>query len=196
MKYSTVIITTLFVVALGGVYLGKLSSKNGQLARSEKQNTPPVQSVAKVGDNITISDENAHINDFRKLSGDIDLMRNGTVVKLHTLNENKGVNLFLRISDQYCSDCIDSCKAVLERHVNERINLIVLGTFTTPQSKKFFSKKFEGFAAVYEVAALPLPGEGAIQPYFFLLSKDGMTERSFFPVKEYPQYNDKYFNTF
>lgn len=141
--------------------------------------------------NVINTTHNTFLNNGRRIKIKHIVNNSGESVPLNSLFVNDKSLLILRISDRYCSDCINFSLEMLkdiEKKYN-KLNCIIIGDFTTPNAKQFFSKgkNLEIFEAKFDLIA-----EEAVQPYFFILKEDMVVNDCFFPILSLPQYNNNF----
>lgn len=174
MKWST----TLIVFLLAIFFFYYLKRNSVQLTQQSTELT----SHAK--DDLKIAAENAKINEGLSISKSDKLVKDGIEYKLKNILKKDRINLFLRISDSYCIDCIDSCINQTNAHLDaSKISLFILGKFSSLRSLKFFEKRLKS-KNIYVIDNLFLPAENSLQPYFFMVNNNLVTSNYFFPNKE------------
>lgn len=137
-------------------------------------------------DNPIITAENSKANEGLPISRNEKFVQNNREYKFEQLFKRNRINLFLRLSDSYCMDCIDSCINQVNKHIDvSKINLVILGKFSSRQSLNFFKKKLNNHK-IYTNSNLPLAAESTLQPYFFVVNNKFVTTNYFFPIKEDP----------
>ena len=134
---------------------------------------------------------NGELNEGRIIASDLAISKSNKVEPLRLLVDAKKTNLFLRIDDRDCIDCIDSSFQTIinSRMDTNKVKVIILGHYANINSEKFFFKKVKFTKDFYNCDSFPLPAESVISPYFFTLDASFRTKKVFFPVKEYPNYN-------
>ena len=139
---------------------------------------------------VHASGENAKINDGAHVSRDFMVWSGKDSLNLYSLIDTGKINLFLRIDDRYCEDCMDSIFVAFRRIRIDtaKTRIIVLGNFTSKAAQKFHDQKINFTTCTYTCGRLPFPAESAISPYLFTLDAGLKADQFFFPVKDVPEY--------
>jgi hypothetical protein len=134
--------------------------------------------------------ENARISDGGQVPHDFMVWSGKDSMNIYSLIDKSKNNLFLRIDDRYCGDCIDSIFIAFKRIPIDttKTQIVVLGNFTSNAARKFHFQKINFTTHIYTCGRLPFPAESAISPYLFTLDPALKADRFFFPVKDVPEY--------
>lgn len=162
------------------------------LISCSQENNKEIEVSSSVGssfNNILTSISNSYKSNNQALSFADSSFFSSIADSLLTNNKKKPL-LFLKVSDNYCSECCDIALDILKKANgnNERLAIVILGSFSSVKSKVFFEKKYNVNIIEYETT---LEAEQSLQPFLFIYQNQ-IVSNFFFPVKEVADYNSAY----
>lgn len=122
---------------------------------------------------------------------------NGNTIPLEDYMKGKKEVLVVRINELHCSDCVNFILekiARLSKDLNLDDNILFLGSYQTPTSRRYIEKNMKLPAIIYdfENGELPPMLEEENFPYCFLLSSDMTILHAFIPDKAVPDMANNY----
>lgn len=108
-----------------------------------------------------------------------------------------GVKLLLRYSDSHCNSCFEKAMQALHKYKDDigEENVILLTSHKNYRVLKITLEKMNFNPIVINIPEIEIPIEEYRTPYFFIINKDLRMSSVFIPIKEIPNYTEKYLYT-